>query len=573
MMNVSRRQRCRFTALLAVALTSCQTAPAREPQYLKAITSQLEQGAEANESLPAVAPAPLVAETPQPPDRVGKPRTVADEEPQFDVSVKAAPAHEFFMSLVKDTSANMVVHPEVSGEITLSLRKVSIEDVLATTRDIYGFEYRFSHNTYQVLPARIHTRIFNINYLNITREGGSRTRVSSGQVTLAPGQKVNTDATPTSRAADNQGNGSFSGTQVTTRNRSDFWGELNDSLALIVGDKEGRRVVVHPQSGVVVAHAMPGELRDVEDFLTAVEKAVHRVVILEAKIIEVELNDNFQAGINWAYLINTSGGSILLSQVDGTVFDKGVSSREGNVIPLHPRQAIPGLDTVSFGGMFAVAADVGNFRAFVELLETQGDVQVLSSPRISTLNNQKAVIKVGQDEYFVTDVTTDINTFTTGVLQSVDVNLTPFFSGVALDVIPQIAENNEVIMYIKPSVSEVREEPKDITVTSEETLSIPLALSTIRESDSIIRAASGQIVIIGGLMKDIVRDDEARTPFLGDLPMVGPLFRHTRQNTIKSEMVILLRPIVVSDDDIWAGSMRETAQRFEALRSPPENAE
>ena len=297
---------------------------------------------------------------------------------------------------------------------------------------------------------------------------------------------------------------------VRTDSESDFWLDLQDSLNLIVGKEDGRKVVVHPQSGVIVVHAMPEELRDVGDYLATIENAAHRLVILEAKIIEVTLNDRFQAGINWNALIEFGDDKSILfgHSGGGTVFDSGVSGLAGTVVPLVRGTQVTGFDTNAFGGIFTIDANLKDFNALIELLKTQGDVQVLSSPRISTVNNQKAVIKVGQDEYFVTDVDTDTE-ITNGVgNQSVDVTLTPFFSGVALDVLPQIDADDNVILHIHPAISEVMEKTKNIKVSTDSDLSIPLALSTIRESDSVIRARSGQVVVLGGLMKNALRDEE-----------------------------------------------------------------
>jgi MSHA biogenesis protein MshL len=215
--------------------------------------------------------------------------------------------------------------------------------------------------------------------------------------------------------------------------------------------------------------------------------------------------------------------------------------------------------------MFSIDANLNDFNALIELLQTQGDVHVLSSPRVATVNNQKAVIKVGSDEFFVTDVSTDTESTTTGTNQTVDITLTPFFSGVALDVIPQIDANGTVTLHIHPTVSEVAEEIKQIATSVENSLSIPLARSTVRESDTIIRAQSGQVVVIGGLMENVTRNSVSRTPILGDLPGVGGLFRHTKQETVKSELVILLRPMVEQGNELWAGDLQRTAERFRAL--------
>jgi len=306
----------------------------------------------------------------------------------------------------------------------------------------------------------------------------------------------------------------------------------------------------------------------VSQYLRATQNIIERQVILEAKILEVELSDGFQSGVNWSALgKGNNGDSIIAGQFGGSsVFSSGVSNLQGQTDVLNPNN-LAGIrsDVASaFGGMFAMSLDIGDFTGFLEFLETQGDVHVLSSPRVSTVNNQKAVIKVGTDEFFVTDVNTNSNTSTSGssTNQSVNVELTPFFSGVALDVIPQISDDDVVTLHIHPSVSEVSERVKQLSLTTTSQLSVPLALSKIRESDSIVRARSGQVVVIGGLMQNQTRDITSSVALLGDLPLIGGLFRHKQQVTRKSELVILLRPIVVNNDSVWADEVNKSTASF-----------
>jgi MSHA biogenesis protein MshL len=168
----------------------------------------------------------------------------------------------------------------------------------------------------------------------------------------------------------------------------------------------------------------------------------------------------------------------------------------------------------------------------------------LSSPRVTAINNQKAVIKVGEDEYFVTDVSSQntITTTTTSVVPNIE--LTPFFSGIALDVTPQINDKGSILLHIHPSVIETEEQEKVVTLNQEQIV-LPLAQSTIRESDTVIRANSGEIVVIGGLMQSVKTTEDSKTPLLGDIPLLGNLFKNTREKEVKKELIILLKPTVV----------------------------
>jgi MSHA biogenesis protein MshL len=408
------------------------------------------------------------------------------------------------------------------------------------------------------------SQVFKVNYLDIARKGGTRTRVSSGQVSQAPASggtgttnsSSGSSTTPTQSGSSGSDGKleSFSGAQVTTRSDTDFWDNLENSLKLLVGEENGRKIIADPLSGTVMVRAMPRELLAIQEYLASLQASVNRQVIIEAKIVEVRLNDKFQAGINWTSLIDIQGGS---REIASGVFGTGLAAPFANITNAPPDE---------LGSVFALQAHLGDFDALLELLKNQGDVQVLSSPRVSTVNNQKAIIKVGNDQYFVTDV--DVNTdVTTGVNnQSADVTLTPFFSGVALDVTPQIDEAGSITLHVHPAISDVKQDNTQIKISSQTEFNLPLASSTIRESDTIVRAENGQVVVIGGLMQDLVQDELSSTPFLGDLPLLGHMFRQTRKVSTKTELVILLRPVVVTSNQAWTNQLNQAQQRFDDVR-------
>ena len=191
-------------------------------------------------------------------------------------------------------------------------------------------------------------------------------------------------------------------------------------------------------------------------------------------------------------------------------------------------------------------------------------------------DGEPVIIKVGTDEYFVTyiDVQTDVAVGVSN--RSADVTLTPFFSGVALDVTPQIDVDGRITLHVHPAISQVVEDNKDlgvVTASSDEdgnsiSSTVPLAKSTIRETDTIVQAENGQVVVIGGLMQELVRDDVASTPFLGDMPLIGNMFRHTRKTSTKTELVILLRPVVVNNNRVWEQQVQQATQRFRTIQHP-----
>src|SRR6266849_1674107 len=231
-------------------------------------------------------------------------------EPHFDLTVNNAPARQVFISLVESTQYSMVVHPEVAGTVSLNLKNATVTEAMETIRKVYGYEYRREGNRFLVLARGMQTRLFPVNYLNLVRRGNSNTRVAANGLTKS--------ATTTTTSTGTTGTQTSSaGIQVDTQSLSDFWKELETTVKSIIEIGPGRKVVANPQAGLLIVRAMPDELRVVEDFLGITQTSLNRQVILEAKILDVQLNDGFQTGINWAGLGTSKGRSITAGQVGG----------------------------------------------------------------------------------------------------------------------------------------------------------------------------------------------------------------------------------------------------------------
>ena len=192
-------------------------------------------------------------------------------------------------------------------------------------------------------------------------------------------------------------------------------------------------------------------------------------------------------------------------------------------------------------------------------------MQVLSSPRIATINNQKAVLKVGTDEFFVTSITTNTTSGVGGTTNSPSIGVQPFFSGIALDVTPQIDDNNNIILHIHPQVSNVIERQKNLNLGALGSFTLPLASSSVNETDTIVRVQDGNIVAIGGLMQQESKNQASQVPGLGDMPGIGALFRQTGVTNTKRELVILLKPTIVHSDREWQRDLVDTQERIRAL--------
>ncbi|MDB5745970.1 MAG: pilus type biosis protein MshL, partial [Massilia sp.] len=460
-------------------------------------------------------------------------------EERFNVSFNNVPAQQFFRSIVAGTRYNMLVHPEVGGSISADLKDVTLPETLEAVREMYGYDYRIDGTRITIRPLTMQTRMFHVNYLVGSRRGSSNLRVTSTSVANVgsnnnggQGQQTGqqNQHTPNNGNNGNNGNGGNraqgDSTDVNTISSNDFWVDLKAAIEAIVGSKEGgRNVVISPQSGVLVIRAMPDELRNVDMYLKATQLSVDRQVILEAKILEVELNDQFQSGINWASFssLNSSHANRVAT---------GIVSPGANLAPLpfsggQPPPISNGsglLASTGFslsnaanaaGALFGFAFQTNNFAALITLLEQQGSVHVLSSPRIAAVNNQKAVLKIGTDEFFVTGVTTTTSSSAAGNVVTPSVTLQPFFSGVVLDVTPQIDEKGNILLHVHPSVSQVTTITKGIDLGSAGSLTLPLAASSTSELDSIVRGRDGQVVAIGGLMRQAATDDTSQLPGAG----------------------------------------------------------
>lgn len=581
-------KRTSFVLMAAAALASCSPFHVDQGVISEIESATAQKGSQPSAVREALLP-PLRAEIPKVPG--------APVEPRFDLVVNSAPARQVFMSIVSGTRYSMIVNPAVGGTLSLNLKDVTVREALEAIREVYGYEFRVDGTRIYVESAGLQTRVFQVNYLIGLRSGRSDVRVSSGAIsgTQQGGAGATVAAAPgtpgqsTSPALGALGLSSIAtsaldASRVSMVSQSDLWSEVTNALRALVGTAPGRNVVVSPQSGVIVVRAMPDELRNVERYLKAMRLSVERQVMIEAKVVDVTLNNAYQAGINWAAF---PGSRRVTAGVFGSNTQLGTAGNlvTGNppVITVNPIGGTVGTGVLGSGlagtavsaagavgaGVFGLAIQTNNFAALLQFLESQGNIQVLSSPRVAALNNQKAVLKVGTDQFFVTNVTGTPVQSTPGGPTSIQLTptLNSFFSGVSLDITPQIDEDGNILLHIHPLVSNVVQQDLIFNFGgggSDTTL--PLAKSSINETDTIVRVQDGNIVALGGLMKVDVANDRSGIPVLQDIPGVGGLFGNTTRTRTKRELVILLKPTVIKGGD-WDDSIDQANERLQNFGS------
>lgn len=565
-------------SLIFTIILGCSPMPAKTGTTLEHIKTELKQASLANHNL-KLTKLPTAIENTLKPQLIIAPElshNFTNLEHKFNISADNVPATAFFLSLVEGTDFNLTIHPRVAGTIAVKLKAVTVLEALEIVQQIYGYGIELSKNNIKILPAELQTKTFKVNYLDIVRDGTSETKINSSGLSSAADSTSQTDNSSSSSDSSSTAATAAVNSKINTSSKVHFWGKLETTLKTIIGSEEGRKVAVLPITGMIVIQAMPDELTRVEKFLKQAELFLNRQVILETKILEVELNDAYKAGINWA----TLGKNLNASQLAGSIHNNAdidtslpisantistSTNSTGNaaIIPLGTTPMQIASNASPFGGIFTLGFNYHNLAAFVELLGSQGNVQVLSSPRISTTNNQKALIKVGSDAFYVTDVTSSTATTASGSIIAPTVKFDAFFSGIALDVTPQIEEDGHVTLHIHPTISVVTEQTKNLTISNSPN-QYPLATSTIRESDSIIRAKNGQFVVIGGLMQDKMGEIVTGVPGLKDIPFLGSIFRQTRQQAKKTELVILLRPLIMNDQ-AWNNALTASYDAFNNL--------
>lgn len=544
------------------ALASCESAGpyvAYDTKVLDEVQDELLKSRNAAGKSNRIEPPAAVLEALLPPITLVTEEASALEA-RFDFSVKEAlPIRDFVNLLTVGTDLSVVVHPDTKGTISaLDLKNVTVTDVLDQVSDLYGYSIVIENEVYQIRPGGLQTRIFRLNYLNVSRSGNSSMQVTASGISEGGNQNGNNqnqnqnqnnqggNNNNTGNGQNNQNNQNAGRASISTETSTDYWKGLEAVIRSIINaptqmagqavGNQARSVIVSPQTGMILVRAFPSELAQVEAFIEASQEALQRQVILEAKILEVELKEGFQSGINLSALyqsgnreISTSFGQ-LGSQIDG------------------------------IGEPLSVDMQFSDFSGVINLLETQGNVQVVSSPRIVTLNNQKAIFKVGQEAYFLTNAST--TSFGAGIEQTTSQNssLEPFFSGIALDVTPQISEVGDIILHIHPILSEVKEDLKIINGQE-----FPLANSATRESDTIARVRNGEVIVISGLMQTRATGDKAGAPGLSEVPLLGSALEQKQRETVKTELVILLRALV-DEGNAMEAFLDESVDRVGKIR-------
>lgn len=422
------------------------------------------------------------------------PQSIPVKEKLYTLSFRKADIQEILTVLSKETELNIIVDPDVKGEVTVDLKGITISKALDCLLTPLGLEYKREANFIWVSPVKMQTRRFTLNYLITERAGSGKVSASAGE-----GGGGGGEGQPGMEAV----------IIVETSDTSDLWKEIEEGLKGISSGKG--RLVINKMSGFIIATDFPQNLARMSEFLKTVEDSAQKQVMIKANIIEVVLSDEYQMGIDWSAVFNHDSLKGTLTQM-----------------------LSPGTE------VFQINLLDGDFSLLLDAMSEQGKTVVLSSPKISTLNNQPAIIKVAtEDVYWKREFVDEI-----GGGQAWGVSEPRWITiGILLKVTPQIGSDGLIIMDIHPSITDKVGESK-----SPEGDVAPIL--DVRETNTVVKVRDGQTIIIAGLLSERKKDEVTGVPFLGKIPLLGIFFSKTKQENKKTELIIMLTPKVVVENEI-----------------------
>lgn len=429
----------------------------------------------------------------------------------YSFSLREADVKDILRAIAKQANYSVVIEPTVEGECTVDLKEMTLAKALEYILEPLDLSFKIEGRTIYVSEPKIETMIFPVNYLAIVKKGTSTVGGTSGASVTSGGSGAPGEAI-----------------QLKTETESDIWKGLEDNIKNMLSE-EGK-VAVNKQAHLLVVMDYPKRLKEVKRFLEVIEGTIHRQIMIEARVVEVILNEGFREGINWQIL-------------NGKLWDYNINVGQQLRSPI----VLPGgADPTAppFFSLFVGSANLDIKNTFVELLKTQGTVNIVSSPRVATMNNQRAIIKVAtQDVYF--DVQQDTGTSGSGTT----ITYTPKFItvGLVLDVIPQINDGGDVLLNIHPMLTTKVDHVDHPMSTGAGTTSTKVPVLDVRETDTIVKVKDGETVIIGGLIQDYKKNEQQGIKGLMSIPLLGKLFSYTVETTKKIELVILLTPRIVYD--------------------------
>jgi len=426
---------------------------------------------------------------------------------RYTLVMAGADARELFLSLAKENDFNLVLSPEVSGTVTMDIKEATAPEIMDEVCGLLGCKVELSGRTVRVLPEKRATRIFRMDYLLTTRAGSGSLTAS----TSTGGGSTSIGGAAASPGASSGGGGeSESRNTINTDEKFDLWaGILEEVQSLLSGGDA--RAVVNRAAGTLAVTDYQANLDRVSDYLNVLESRMRNGVVIETKILEVTLDDETQYGINWTALPDLSGLSLSGGLSGGAT----------------ARQALSAGTT-----SFQIGIAGSKFNAVIDALAQQGQINVLSAPKVSTLNNQKAIIRIGRQDVFFRAVVTPATTTSAAFVTFTPDTIT---EGIILSVTPQIGRDGKIMLAIHPTITE-----KVGEASAPDGNTAPIV--DVRETNTMVAVQDGDTVFIGGLMQERTQEIVKSVPLLGDIPFLGAFFRNTNQKKKKTELVILITP-------------------------------